>query len=201
MPGADTSCMHFRVRSKLGWIAWREREASLYALFERGFAAVRCEMKWSESLEEFGFEVEVPNVQVEKLQKYFKSKNLTEEIDKIHGIDPISMNRRDAKLLDIKKTSGSTYTDTNIRSSLQTLQSRFDSLTTVSANRDREVRAIADHFATLEKDMIGRFESLEKRIGEKIWESVGSKLGRVEEGVLEVVREELRFLDVEVGGG
>ncbi|KAJ3032417.1 hypothetical protein HDV00_007550 [Rhizophlyctis rosea] len=201
MPGSDTSCMHFRVRTKLGWIAWREREASLYAVFERGFAATRCEMKWSESLEEFGFEVEVPNEQVEKFSKYFKSKNLTEEIDKIHGIDPISMNRRDAKLLDLKKTMGTTLKDTNVRSSISTLQTRFDSLALVGATRDKEVRAIADHFATLQKDMTKKFDDLSARIGNKIYENVGKKFGNIEREIMEVVREELSFLNVEIAGG
>lgn len=29
-PGADTSTMHFSIKSNLGWIPWKERECSLY---------------------------------------------------------------------------------------------------------------------------------------------------------------------------
>ncbi|KAI8917792.1 hypothetical protein DFJ77DRAFT_457837, partial [Powellomyces hirtus] len=93
--GAQTSCMHFMVKSKLGWIAWKEMEATLYSIFERAFGATRCEMKFSESLEDFGFEVEVPTSEVEKFQKFFKGKALAQEIDMLHGIDPTVTSRRD----------------------------------------------------------------------------------------------------------
>jgi hypothetical protein len=32
-----TKCMHFSIKTQLGWIPWKEREAALYSLFERSF--------------------------------------------------------------------------------------------------------------------------------------------------------------------
>ena len=69
-PGADTSTMHFSIKSKLGWVAWKEKESSLYrylysfSLLERAFSATRCELKISDMLNEFAMEVEIPNDQV-----------------------------------------------------------------------------------------------------------------------------------------
>ncbi|KAJ3391030.1 hypothetical protein HDU92_000187 [Lobulomyces angularis] len=59
----ETTTMHFLCKSKLGWIAWREKEASLFSLFERAFSASRCELKFGESMDEFGLEIEIPNNQ------------------------------------------------------------------------------------------------------------------------------------------
>lgn len=39
--GTDTQTMHFSIKTHLGWIPWKERESSLYHLFERSFAATR----------------------------------------------------------------------------------------------------------------------------------------------------------------
>lgn len=30
VPGEHTTCFNFEIYTKLGWIAWKEREASLY---------------------------------------------------------------------------------------------------------------------------------------------------------------------------
>jgi hypothetical protein len=29
-PGQNTCCIHFEIKSSLGWIAWKDREAALY---------------------------------------------------------------------------------------------------------------------------------------------------------------------------
>lgn len=94
-PGSDTTTMHFLITTKLGWIPWKEREASLFSLFERGFAATRCELKFSDMLNELAMEVEIPNTQIVRLdlsqakfEKYFIGKALATEIDKLHGIEP-----------------------------------------------------------------------------------------------------------------
>ena len=71
-PGQSCSTFHFQIHSSLGWITWKDREAALYMyvflsnnyrLFERAFAATRCELKISDSLDEFACEVEIPNDQ------------------------------------------------------------------------------------------------------------------------------------------
>ncbi|KAJ3296290.1 hypothetical protein HK104_001770 [Borealophlyctis nickersoniae] len=198
MPGTETTCMHFRVRSKLGWVAWREMEASLYTLFEKAFAATRCEMKFSEGLDEFGFEVEIPNEHVDKFKKFFKSKTLPMEIDKLHGIDPISMNRRDAKLLGLKQTMGTTLKDTNVVSSIEVLEKRFHSLGNVGATRDKEVAAIAEQFDALRREMTKRFDDLQDRIQKKVYEAVGKKFAVIEKEIKEIVTEELSFLSVKL---
>jgi hypothetical protein len=43
--GSDTATLHFLADTSLGWVAWREREASLAELFERTFAASKFELK------------------------------------------------------------------------------------------------------------------------------------------------------------
>lgn len=38
--GVTTKCMHFSIKTHIGWIPWKEREATLYSLFERAFAGI-----------------------------------------------------------------------------------------------------------------------------------------------------------------
>jgi hypothetical protein len=66
-PGENTICFNFEIKtylqillSNLGWIAWKDREAALYALFERAFAATRCEFRLSDSLDTYSMEIEIP---------------------------------------------------------------------------------------------------------------------------------------------
>ncbi|KAI9005338.1 hypothetical protein BC832DRAFT_539954 [Gaertneriomyces semiglobifer] len=211
-PGTETSCMHFQVRSKLGWVAWKEREASLYALFERSFAATRCEMKFSESMEEFGFEVEVPNDEVPKFQKFFKSKTLIQEIDYLHGIDPVITKWRDppcpnrltlelphqARLVNLKKTLGSTLKDTNVRSSIEVLNNRFKSLEQVGQARDREVDAIKAQFVHMQTTLVQRLEDIQTRSLNRMNELINSKLEAIQKDILTTIREDLAVMDIEL---
>ncbi|KAJ3171880.1 hypothetical protein HDU87_008198 [Geranomyces variabilis] len=194
--GAQTSCMHFVARSKLGWIAWKEMEATLYSIFERSFGATRCEMKFSDSLEDFGFEVEVPNTEVEKFKKFFKGKALAQEIDMLHGIDPLTTSRRDAKLVNMKKTLGSTLQETDVRSSIEVLTKRFKALEQVGVNRDREVSAIQDQFAFMQTTMLKRFDDTGARFQAKMEDAVWKKMGAVEKEIRDSVQQDLAVLNM-----
>ncbi|KAJ3173712.1 hypothetical protein HDU88_002801 [Geranomyces variabilis] len=194
--GAQTSCMHFVARSKLGWIAWKEMEATLYSIFERSFGATRCEMKFSDSLEDFGFEVEVPNTEVEKFKKFFKGKALAQEIDMLHGIDPLTTSRRDAKLVNMKKTLGSTLQETDVRSSIEVLTKRFKALEQVGVNRDREVSAIQDQFAFMQTTMLKRFDDTGARFQSKMEDAVWKKMGVVEKEIRDSVQQDLAVLNM-----
>ncbi|KAI9090016.1 hypothetical protein DFS34DRAFT_597814 [Phlyctochytrium arcticum] len=197
LPGTETSCMHFLVRSKLGWIVWKEMEASLYAMFERAFAATRCEMKFSDSMEEFGFEVELPNEQVEKFTKIFKSRSLELEIDRLHGLDPLLTKFKDAKLQNLKKTLGTTLKDTDVRSSLEVLHTRFRALEAVGLNRDKEINAIQEQFNYMQTTMNQRFESVQKRFQTKMEDAVWKKMQNVEKDIRASVQEDLAVLNLD----
>ncbi|KAJ3015983.1 hypothetical protein HKX48_004282 [Thoreauomyces humboldtii] len=194
--GCETSCMHFMVKSKLGWIAWKEMEATLYSIFERGFGATRCEMKFSDSLEDFGFEVEVPNGEVEKFHKFFKGRALAQEIDMLHGIDPITTSRRDAKLTNCKKTMGSTLQESDVRSSIEVLLRRFQALEEVGVKRDKEVSAIDNSFTYLQQTMLKRFDDCNARFHSKMEDAVWKKMQTVEKEIRESVQEDLAVLNL-----
>ena len=49
----------------------------------------------------------------EKFMKEFKSKTLTKEIDRIHGIEPVVSGWTDAKFSNLKKSKGSTMVNVN----------------------------------------------------------------------------------------
>ncbi|KNC95969.1 uncharacterized protein SPPG_08574 [Spizellomyces punctatus DAOM BR117] len=171
-------------------------------------------MKFSESMEEFGFEVEVPNDQVEKFQKFFKGRTLAEEIDRLHGIDPLVTKWRDAKLQNLKKTMGTTLKDTDgslpptsphsvytdrspVRSSLEVLESRFKALEQVGQTRDREVRAIHEQFAYLQTTMLQRFDDIQKRFQTKMEDAVWRKMQNVEKDIRASVQEDLAVLNLD----
>ncbi|KAJ3161703.1 hypothetical protein HDU86_006473 [Geranomyces michiganensis] len=169
--GAQTSCMHFVAKSKLGWIAWKEMEATLYSIFERSFGATRCEMKFSDSLEDFGFEVEVPNTEVEKFKKFFKGKALAQEIA-----------CTDACII--------------VRSSIEVLTKRFKALEQVGVNRDREVSAIQDQFAFMQTTMLKRFDDVGARFQQKMEDAVWKKMGAVEKEIRDSVQQDLAVLNM-----
>ncbi|KAI8906681.1 hypothetical protein EDD86DRAFT_192698, partial [Gorgonomyces haynaldii] len=163
-PDTDTSTMHFAIKSKLGWIAWKEREASLYSLFERAFAATRCELKFSDMLDEYAMEVEIPNQMVDKFTKYFNGKALALEIDKLHGLEPVLGKWKDVKLSGLKKTLGTTSSHQTIRSSIDALQQRFLNLENVNGGRNKEVEALRELTTAMKRDMTKRFHELQHRI-------------------------------------
>ncbi|KAI8816155.1 uncharacterized protein EV422DRAFT_572049 [Fimicolochytrium jonesii] len=194
--GTQTSCMHFLVKSKLGWIAWKEMEATLYSIFERGFGATRCQMKFAELSEDFGFEVEVPNSEVEKFQKFFKGRALAQEIDMLHGIDPVVNSRRDAKLTNLKKTMGSTLQESDVRSSIETVLHRFAALEAVGAARTKEVAAIQSQFSDLQSNMLKKFDDTLRRFQEKSENAVWRRMREVEREIRESVAEDLAILNM-----
>ncbi|KAI8609061.1 hypothetical protein BC830DRAFT_1152508 [Chytriomyces sp. MP71] len=62
--GAPKHMRAYRIFFQLGWMAWKDREALLFALVVCVFGCSRGEMNFFESLTEFGLELEVPNDQV-----------------------------------------------------------------------------------------------------------------------------------------
>ncbi|RKO86460.1 hypothetical protein BDK51DRAFT_25770 [Blyttiomyces helicus] len=190
-PGSETSCMHFLVKSKLGWIAWKEREASLYALFERSFGATRCDMKLSETFDELALEVEVPNDQVEKFQKFFRSKALLAEIGKV--ISWI----REGRGGEISFTGLSQWS-LNGGTSIEALPARFGALSSVNQSRRREIAGMADQLRSLQASMLARFERTQEGIDKRIQMAVGAKCEVIERDLRAVLEEELAFLGVEI---
>ena len=92
--GTETTSVHILFSSKLGWIYWKvckfypkhkltqtqDTEASLYALFEKAFAATVCALKFGDTMDQFALEVNIPNTQVSSLEKELKGKGLMQEI-------------------------------------------------------------------------------------------------------------------------
>ena len=71
-----------RVKSKLGWITWKDKEPSLFRLFETIFDAKEMELKFSNSLDEHVLYVEIPLNQVSRFNKFIYTKAFLSQIGK-----------------------------------------------------------------------------------------------------------------------
>ena len=49
-----------RIKTNIGWIPWKDREASLFRLLERCFYARKMELHLLDSLQDFKIDIEVP---------------------------------------------------------------------------------------------------------------------------------------------
>ncbi|KAJ3248014.1 hypothetical protein HDU78_002448 [Chytriomyces hyalinus] len=186
--GTPTTCVHVAFQSKLGWMAWKDREASLFVLFERVFGCVSVVLKFTESLDVFGVEMEVPNDQVVRLEKELKTKYLLAEIDKIHGLSP-AMKAPDCKVLRVSKTMGSGVSSDSIKSSLESLQARVNALRNCGNARKKEVDAISEQWNALREKVTGRCDKTGAHIVAK-----PEKLAQVEGHIVAKVMAELQSI-------
>ncbi|KAI8899055.1 hypothetical protein BC833DRAFT_619753 [Globomyces pollinis-pini] len=193
-PGANTTQFNFEIITKIGWIAWKDKEASLYTLFERTFGATRCELKISDTLDDFVMEIEIPTENVDKFQKQFWGKTLAKEIDKIHGIEPSVCSWTDARLSKLIKSAGSTLASTHVKSSCENLTQRFDMLEKCANSRNKEVAAMMDMCSSIMEELTSKFDALSHRIDMKVYEKCGSKFDMFETRIMLVLKDELSFL-------
>jgi hypothetical protein len=82
----ETTLVTFYIKSKLGWIAWKEKESCLFRLFEVCFNATHLELKVTESLEEFFMSFEMPSEHVLRFKKVFKGRLLRVEMGIFYGL-------------------------------------------------------------------------------------------------------------------
>ncbi|KAJ3414188.1 DEAD H (Asp-Glu-Ala-Asp His) box helicase 11 [Chytridiales sp. JEL 0842] len=186
--GTDTTAVHILFQSKVGWMCWKDTESSLFALFEKAFAACKCSIKFSDALDQFGVEMEVPNSNVAKLEKDMKGRNILQEIDKLHGLSPVTRTY-DVKVLHLTKTMGSTVSASTPRSSLEALQARIRGLEQCTQNRMKEVTAIKEQWEFLKGQIESKMDALEKRALSK-----PKKIEEFERVVVESVMAELAEL-------
>ncbi|KAJ3118529.1 hypothetical protein HDU96_000945 [Phlyctochytrium bullatum] len=186
--GSETTCVHILFHSKMGWMAWKDREASLFSVFERGFAATKASIKFNDTLDHFGVEVEVPNEQVTNLEKQLRGRTLLAEIDRCHGILP-PMRVTDARVTKITKSMGSTIKTQNTKSSVESLEARVRALESCGRNRMREVTAMCEQWTALKEQLETRMRQIETKMLAR-----PERLVKMEEEVVEIVQEELRNL-------
>ncbi|KAJ3209818.1 hypothetical protein HDU82_000058 [Entophlyctis luteolus] len=186
--GTPTTTVHVTFSSKLGWICWKDTEASLFALFERAFACVRAEMTFSDSLDTFGVSLEVPSIHVAALEKELGRKFLLAEVDRIHGISP-ALRTPDAKILRITKSLGATVCTDCTPSSIESLNGRVNSLMKCAKSREKEIVAMSDQLKDLEERIRFRTCSLESKISTR-----PSGLVEVENWLVDRISAELKTI-------
>eukprot|EP00842_Homolaphlyctis_polyrhiza_P002653 jgi/Hompol1/3389/HPOL_003238-RA len=151
------------------------------SIFERAFAATRCELKFSDNLEEMAMEIEIPTSQIEKFTKHFNKDTMAAEIDKIHG----ETDRSEAIIgIDL----------IICEHSIESLVSRVAALENVGNMRDKEVSAIHDCIVAFINETQNKFDALSDRIEQKFYESCESKFEIIESRILAVIRDELSFI-------
>ncbi|KAJ3076395.1 hypothetical protein HDU98_003650 [Podochytrium sp. JEL0797] len=184
--GTPTTTVHIAFYSKLGWMVWKDGEASLCSLFERAFGCLRVEVKFTQDLDQFGLDLELPNTQVAHLEKQLYKKHLLAEIDKIHGLSP-SFRNPDCRVLRTTKSLGSGVCRDHTKSSVESLQSRIDSLQNCSKGRRREVDAIVEQWNAMQDNMNAKAARMEAKIDAK-----PPKLIEIENWVVGRVMDELK---------
>ena len=126
--------------------------------------------------------------------KAIKSKTLAREIDKLHGIEPALCSWIDAKILNLRKTGGSTNPNEVGTSSIESIRKRIEMLEKCSETRTREVAGIKDMAISIQEELNKRFDSLVHRIDMKVYERCGSKFDAAEYKIMKVLKDELAFL-------
>ncbi|KAJ3331327.1 hypothetical protein HDU76_003470 [Blyttiomyces sp. JEL0837] len=183
--GTSTTCVHVLFSSRLGWMCWKDNEASLFAVFERAFACSKATIVFTESLDQFGVELEVPVDQVSNLEKQLWQKSILLEIDRIHGLNP-ALRHSDTKVLRVTKSLGNTVLANVPRSSITSLETRLRNLEAVGTNRFKEVDAIKEQWLATKVKLEKRMERLEE-----VASSRPARLVAIEEAVVAILTEEL----------
>ncbi|KAJ3219374.1 hypothetical protein HDU67_001593 [Dinochytrium kinnereticum] len=155
---------------------------------QRGFAATKAAIKFNDSLDQFGLEIEVPNEQVANLEKQLRGRSLLQEIDRVHGISP-ALKVSDARVLKVTKSLGSTIKSQNTRSSIESLQNRLKALEACGQNRIKEVKAITELWTALQTQVTGRMSLIEEKVSAK-----PERLGKIEGEIVERLTEELKSI-------
>jgi hypothetical protein len=87
-PDVEYLKLRLDVSTRLGWIAWKETEASLYKLMEITFGASNCSVEFTDSLNRVLLDLEIPSQHFQRFKKAFKSKSLPVEIGTQHLCKP-----------------------------------------------------------------------------------------------------------------
>lgn len=137
----------------------------------------------------------------DKFIKSCKGKALGKEIDKLHKIEPSLCPWQDCKILNIRKSGGSTHVDVLgitilivAKSSVTVLNTRIENLEKCSTQRVKEVSAIRDLYLSIAEEMEKKLETLRKEIDLKVYQRCGVKFDAAEYQIMKVIRDELSFL-------
>ncbi|ORY32473.1 hypothetical protein BCR33DRAFT_723492 [Rhizoclosmatium globosum] len=184
--GTPTTTLHMAFHTKLGWMTWKDRESSLFALFERVFGCTRAELKFGEAMDTIGVDVEVPTAQVASLEKELRKKYLLAEIDKIHGVSP-SVRAPDARLLRTSKSLGSGVLEGNTKSSILSLQDRIKALHKCHESRRKEVDAILAQWDSMKTVLNDKAVKMDAKI-----EAKPPRMVEIESWVVDRLMQELK---------
>lgn len=192
-PVEDLECellvFQFTAKSSLGWIAWKEREASLFRLFERIFNAQSCFLTFTSKYNEFVLGFSAPANQIERVSNYLRQGQLGLEIDKIHGV------LKDVVLSKLESITGKNLEG---KSSLQSIEDRVLVLTAVDYQRKREIVALSTQFDFLKDKAQGALDAFKEDYDKKLYEKCISKFENIEKRILEIVDEDLKVLRADI---
>ncbi|TPX32830.1 hypothetical protein SmJEL517_g04160 [Synchytrium microbalum] len=182
-----TTAFHFVCKSKLGFVQWKDSEASLYGYFERTFKATTCTLKLTESLEQYCLEIEVA------FEKIFK-KGLAQEIDRIHGIPTISK-WKDVRLMSsLGKAPGTTDPKSTGHSSMDLLVQRLGALRQCGLQRQREIDGVLTQWEALKTEIYRRLGAIDEHYYKKCVEEIVARLELVQNEVLDAVKRDLGMI-------
>jgi hypothetical protein len=177
---------NLKAKSSLGWIVWKEKEASLIRLLERIFMAVKVHLEFTKEYNEFMIQVLAPSNQAKRISTYIKGGQLQDEIDKIHGA-----------YKDVVLSFGITPGESGEfkgKSCQDVIQERVKALTDIDFTRKREINALDTQFEALRDHADGAMSDFEERYQKKLETMCLSKFDRMEKQILEIVDKDLKIL-------
>jgi hypothetical protein len=81
-PDVEFMKLRLDISTRLGWITWKETEASLFRLLETCFGASSCSIELTDALNRIILTLEIPSEHFPRFKKAFKSRTLPLEIGK-----------------------------------------------------------------------------------------------------------------------
>ena len=187
----------FTAKSNLGWISWKEREASLFRLLERIFNAQSCCMNFTNRYNEIIIEFSAPSSQIERyletiynrVSKYVRQGQLACEIDKVHGV------LKDCVLAKLVSVPGKRVDG---KSSLESIEDRVLALTSIDYTRKREIVALTTQIDFLRDKAQAALDIFEEEYDQKLHDKCISKFQNIEKRIIEIVDQDLKILRSDV---
>lgn len=178
----------FRIKAKssLGWIVWKEKEASLIRLFERVFLAVKLNLVFTMEYNVFMIEFLAPSTQLTRISKYVKGGQLQMEIDKIHGVFKDVLLSLIAPTAPCENFKG--------KSSNDVIQERVNNLIDIDYTRKREINALTAQFEALRDRVEGALSDFEEGYQKKLKETCFDTFDLIEKRLLEIMDQDLQVL-------
>ncbi|KAJ3095007.1 hypothetical protein HDU97_007354 [Phlyctochytrium planicorne] len=176
----ESKTVSFLVRSTLTWQVWKETQPDLHWFFERNFGAFTIDLLQTGEEKAYIVELEMSSDNIGKLEKAFKDGSLAVEIDKIHGMDPLTHGKKDAKLSRLSIVMGPARPqNTTSRKTIEALEEQILKLEQLERTRSIDLKGVMEGLQAFQLEVQKRMENLERKF-EETTSKIDSKCDKLE---------------------